>query len=1158
MKKKFATRLLTSIIALIMLFTGTFVPSTAAPVSAVAEWNGYKEVAVTCATAEEVNLIYALRDGLDYIVTRENEDFSVDVVFHIRTQEEENILKQYSGYHLVEDHTFIDSDTGVTLHTFAEEAGDVPYYFEVNSNGYIVGISNGDNSNSLVNPGESVWVDYIIDYEGFGVTYDPIYGFPNRIGYRTVSEYYSEMLYLAKNYPHLVKLHTMGYSWYGRPMYVMEICNQPGVEDGRPEWLHLAATHAREWPANELALNNAWWFVKEYQKYLDGRTDYEPKIIDIMKTVRTWVTPLHNPDGTHWDQAAGNSQRKNRRPAATPAQFGQKYFGTTSANVAAGSLGAANYIGTDVNRNWKYRFGSSDGSSIWNQTSESTNRGMVPGGEPENIALNEFFKKRMIGSDISGHTYGDLVIYPWANKKGMAEVNGVLDFSILGRELSSYNLYSDYYERVIYSQSGEGQDYMYGGYRSLGFTVEMGQSFKPTYVGTNIGYATTSYQDRNPNVGLRVHPMNYASATRPTAPITAPVVALLPPAIYSGSVMTVPAPTTFVPTYTHSSWRTTDAYLQAELDKDPNFVRGKILLCYTPATTSGTGANSQHSVARLAQTNGAVGIIYCTIPSTIAGDSSHGILAAPGITATGTSAVTIPVAGTGRMNVRELFEFARDGKDTAGNDVVNLLTLEPGNIQWNRFAWTFGRNAYVYITLAEFAKEYSSHIKGSVTDNDGNFVRGANLNLSKEVYNTLLAENSVDVVFWNPATHTAGQEGPASTASTANRKPDWSGVNWAQYAPWGHGVNTNTANLDPALVNHAADIQAWFKANPPKSRYYDDIYSYVNPVTGDTFRTIKELQTGHIDILKKDGSFDWSVVPSQQPETYAYEGRMQPNWTGGNSTNQSRGTAGGFEVTSAADSRIGKYIYQDEGYNIVAKAPGYYDSVAATVFVEGYKVVKDNVNFKLAEAIKPYYNSGRSWFNDIDNTIRFSTFELDETTKKSTKKEIATVYATIGGKPANVVSLGGGDYTLTFKGEDFGLAVGDKAELVIDFTGGAVHTPYTDTLLTGSSVPLFTDANGNSLTSLTSNTLVTTMLYENDSDTSENLMMISAVYSKDGKLVHISTDTKVIGAGDTVTFSTKINMPENLDGIYSDKDYYAIVFLWDSLTFIPVREKYGF
>ena len=130
--------------------------------------------------------------------------------------------------------------------------------------------------------------------------------------------------------------------------------------------------------------------------------------------------------------------------------------------------------------------------------------------------------------------------------------------------------------------------------------------------------------------------------------------------------------------------------------------------------------------------------------------------------------------------------------------------------------------------------------------------------------------------------------------------------------------------------------------------------------------------------------------------------------------------------------------------------------------------------------------------------------------------------------------------------------------MVIDFTGGAAHSPYTDTLSIVAPVPVFTDANGNPLTSLSSDTLVTTLHYLNDSDKNENLVLITAVYSPDGRLVYASTDAKVVGADDMVAFSTKIDMPGNINGVYSNNKYYVIVFLWDSQTFVPVREKFTF
>ena len=993
-------------------------------------WDGYKEVAVTVNTAEDVAAMVALEnEGFDYIETRSNEDDTASIIYHIRTQEEEDALSQYN-FSVLNDFTNPEvADAPFSISSAAAAAGEPKdgLMFEVDANGWIVGMPIGDNSARYMSRSASVYPDAEFDYSN--VSFDPVYGFPNRLGYRTVTEYYSEMTYLAKTYPHLVKIHNMGYSWYGRPMWVMEICNNPGVEDGRAEWLHLAATHAREWPANELSLNNAWWFVTQYDKYLKGDTTVEPRIVNIMENVRSWMTPHHNPDGVHWDQTNGNSQRKNRRPANV-APFGQEFYGTTAVLLEEGSLGAANYIGTDLNRNWAYRWGSSDGSSIWNQTSESTNRGMGPGSEPENVALTGFMRNRMIGSDISGHTSGDLVIFPWSNKKGAAEpVSAVMDFVKIARELASYNIYTDYHERVIYSQAGEGQEYMYGGYRALGFTVEMGWSFKPTYLGANFSYATAAFKDRNPNVGFRTLPLNYAATgNKPTTALTAPMAFLLPPADPAGEY---PAQTTFVPTYTHQNWRTRVSYLQAELDKDPNFVKGKILVCYN---VDGSTGNTVTDVALLAQNNGAVGLLLCTIPSGIAPNSSHGLTTPSAITAG--SGVTIPVAGTGRMYARELLEYTRDGKDWDGNPVENKLTLEVPMTQWNAFKWTFQRNAYMYVTLAEKALEYAGHIQGKVTAADGTVIPGANLNLTKDVYLTTLAEQVRDQVFWDPKTHTGGNEGPASTASAANTKPDWSNVDWSLYAPWGK----NVAHRDEALVNYYDDIAAWFKANPPMSRFYDKLVPYKHPETGDVFQTTVEKQTGYIDILNADGTYNWSVVPSQQFETYAYEGRNQPNWTGGNATNQGRGLQNSFEVNTPDDPRIGKFIYKDEGYAIVAKAPGYYDSDAATVFVEDYQVVKKDVDFKVIKAVESSFVFTPDMDPTKDIVVNFKAFNKDGS--PYTGKAFATLnnyYVVVDGTSTafspsatmTLASAGEGEYTLTLNLESMGIYSVDNAVLAL-------------------------------------------------------------------------------------------------------------------------------
>ena len=120
---------------------------------------------------------------------------------------------------------------------------------------------------------------------------------------------------------------------------------------------------------------------------------------------------------------------------------------------------------------------------------------------------------------------------------------------------------------------------------------------------------------------------------------------------------------------------------------------------------------------------------------------------------------------------------------------------------------------------------------------------------------------------------------------------------------------------------------------------------------------------------------------------------------------------------------------------------------------------------------------------------------------------------------------------------------------------GYRSAPVFDTTAPG---PVFTDAAGKTLTSLSADTLVTTLAYQNPSSAAESLTMIVAVYSPDGILSYIGRDTKAIGAGQSVNFSVRLNLPENADGSFVTKGCYANVFLWDSQTFAPIADKYTF
>jgi hypothetical protein len=509
-----------------------------------------------------------------------------------------------------------------------------------------------------------------------------------------------------------------------------------------------------------------------------------------------------------------------------------------------------------------------------------------------------------------------------------------------------------------------------------------------------------------------------------------------------------PGQTEFMPYYNHSNWFGSQAQLQAEYAKDPNWARGKIIVSYQPADA--TNANNFALYAQ--NTMGAVGILFAQMPSGIAVNSSH----ANYTPTNNNTGITIPVVGTFRMYPRELADYVRQGHDWEGNPVENKLTIYgyDRTIDNQTGFWrVWERNAYMYVQLAEYAKEYAGHIKGKVASkNTGVGIKGATLDLEKIVYMPVSGETSggdganSDNLFWNPATYTGGYEG-ATTQSAANRKPDWNTVqpggsvfDASTITPstaWNRLLDKSTSVAPwwiPALENHSDDIVAWFKENPYISRFYNALKPYSRTIGTQTltFQVIENKHTSYMQVLNANGTFDWSVVPSQQFDHFDFNGMMQPggtigpdNWSGGTANNIRTGLAGGFELESATDSRIGEYIFLDDGYSIVAKAPGFYHSEVTNVKVPLYKITVNNVNFALQEAIATNFVLDPNLDLSKEVTVLFTTLNKNNTAYTG------SVSAVLNDKKLSVVRTGAGKFAVSFTPALLGITAVKDIKLVI-------------------------------------------------------------------------------------------------------------------------------
>jgi hypothetical protein len=106
-----------------------------------------------------------------------------------------------------------------------------------------------------------------------------------------------------------------------------------------------------------------------------------------------WI-PIYNVDGYVYNQTTnpngGGLWRKNRKPCSGG-------------------------IGTDLNRNYgTYQFWNAPNGGSSTTCGSDTYRGTLPFSEPETNAMKDFINSRNIKTMLNAHTYGNLLLKPWA------------------------------------------------------------------------------------------------------------------------------------------------------------------------------------------------------------------------------------------------------------------------------------------------------------------------------------------------------------------------------------------------------------------------------------------------------------------------------------------------------------------------------------------------------------------------------------------------------------------------------------------------------------------------------------------------------------------------------------------------------------------------
>ena len=267
--------------------------------------------------------------------------------------------------------------------------------------------------------------------------------------YHSYAEMKREIKAIAAAHPSIVRLFSIGQSYQGRTLWAAKVSDHVGRDQDEPELLFDGGHHAREHISVEMTLRILRWLANGYGN--------DPAVTRRVNQTETWIVFNLNPDGSQYDHRSGTYRnwRKNRQP--TP---------------------SSSSIGTDLNRNYGYRWGCCGGSS--GDPASETYRGPRTWSAPETRAMRDFVNSRVVDSEqqivahITFHSSGRLVLWPWGHKRaGVANDADRAVLTKLGHAMANRADYRAMQSYELYVTDGDEIDWMYGKHRILGFTIEL-------------------------------------------------------------------------------------------------------------------------------------------------------------------------------------------------------------------------------------------------------------------------------------------------------------------------------------------------------------------------------------------------------------------------------------------------------------------------------------------------------------------------------------------------------------------------------------------------------------------------------------------------------------------------------------------------------------
>ncbi len=273
-------------------------------------------------------------------------------------------------------------------------------------------------------------------------------------GYYTLAEVYNLINTMRTNYPNLVKIDTIGWTFGGnrvgaatpRPIWCVKISDNVSTDEvTESESMITGLNHARE----GMSMMN----IIFYMQYLLENYSTKPSVKELVDNRQMYFIPVNNPDGYKYNQdsnpSGGGLHRKNR----------------TTTNVTTN-------IGTDINRNYELGWnevgiggvaGGNEGSST--VTTNDTYRGPSAMSELESQAMRDFLRTRRIKMNFNHHSFAEAHIHPACVSSVIISATDASFLQNSSALMTKYNLYNpgNPFTAIGAVARGSNDDYFFAG-----------------------------------------------------------------------------------------------------------------------------------------------------------------------------------------------------------------------------------------------------------------------------------------------------------------------------------------------------------------------------------------------------------------------------------------------------------------------------------------------------------------------------------------------------------------------------------------------------------------------------------------------------------------------------------------------------------------------